>query len=63
VNGSNAGTNVLSRFGTVHGVTICNSTMGGDPSPGNAKELKMVYSVGGNSETAVVLENAELNLF
>jgi hypothetical protein len=63
VNGSNAGTNVLSRFGTVHGVTICNSTMGGDPAPGNAKELKMVYSVGGNSETAVVLENAELNLF
>jgi hypothetical protein len=63
VDGSNGGINVASKFtGSVRGVTINNTTMGGDPAPNHAKELKMVYSVGGRQETVVVLENSVLNL-
>jgi hypothetical protein len=64
VDGFNGGTNVTSVFSSlgVRNVPINNTTMGGDPAPGHAKELKMTFSVGGNQETVVVLENSYLNL-
>ena len=63
VDGSNAGSNVASRFsGGVRNVRINNTTMGIDPAPGHAKQLIMVYSVGGKQETVIVLENSALNL-
>lgn len=62
VDGSSGGVDVASRFGSVRGVAICNDTMGGDAAPGHAKQMKMVYNVGGNQETAIISENGVLNL-
>jgi hypothetical protein len=62
VDGSNGGTNVLSRLGAKRGLTVVNDTMGGDIAPGKAKQLKLVYNVGGKQETVYVSENSVLNL-
>jgi len=63
VDGSNTGIDVSGRFGGgIRNVAINNTTMGSDPAPGHAKELKMVYTEGGVQETVVVLENSALNL-
>ena len=63
VDGSNAGSNVISHFSSsVFNMPINYSTLG-DPAPGHVKELKMVYSVSGQSETVIVPENSVLNLY
>jgi hypothetical protein len=62
VDGSNDGVSVVGRLGSLHGLTICNSTMGGDVAPGKAKQFKAVYNVGGFRETVLVPENGVLNL-
>jgi len=62
VDGSSSGFDVLSRLGSVRGLAVVNDTMGGDPSSGKAKQLKLVYSVNGKQETAYVPENGVLNL-
>jgi hypothetical protein len=62
VDGSNGGVSATSRLGSLHGLTICNSTMGGDAAPGKAKQFKAVYNVSGFRETVTVSENGVLNL-
>jgi len=43
-------------------ITASNQTMGGDPAPGQSKELYVVYQFRGRTDNTTVGENGRLNL-
>jgi len=62
-----AGRNVTSRLQNMVrnnrlDITVNNQTMGGDPAPGQSKQLYVAYQYGGRSRSTTVGENGRLNL-